>query len=296
VNVSEVFIRPPLQHASTDLDPMTLEPIKDLGEDGKVILNLGGSKVETFSKDYLLSEIADFTFDFYITSSTEADCVTGWITSQVLEGKDVTDITVCTLTRNQRPKEVLLTDDVWMTSLLRGPWKEEFQQIWETRKRITVQRNSALEELNAIPGFADRTKMFIRDLRCFGQDQEAQNRLNDTKHEYYLGGVYFNNSTVKKILGLPVGNGTLKSELEKLSKRKMDRGEGEELCASHDLSPLYEVALGLDWKKLKNDDLLRDMSSLGLGQKKKSAASNMRQGLIKKASTIFGKKDGITKN
>jgi hypothetical protein len=112
-----------------------------------------------------------------------------------------------------------------------------------------------------------------------------------------LGGVYFNNSTVKKILELPVGNGTLKSELEKLSKRKMDRGEGEEICVSHDLSPLYEVALGLDWKKLKNDDLLKDMSNLGLGQKKKSAASNMRQGLIKKASTIFGKKkDGNTEN
>src|SRR5437762_2853056 len=108
--------------------------------------------------------------------------------------------------------------------------------------------------------------MFIRDLRYFGRDQDAQNRLNDTKHEYYLGGVYFNNSTVKKILVLPLGNSTLKSELEKLSKRKMDRGEGEELCALHDLSPLYEVALGLDWKKLKNDDFLRDMSDLGLGQ------------------------------
>lgn len=183
-----------------------------------------------------------------------------------------------------------MTDDVWMTSLLRGPWKEEFQQIWETRKRITVQRNSALEELNTIPGFADRTKKFIRDLRYFGRDQEAQNRLNDTKREYYLGGVYFNNSTVKKILELPVGSGTLKSELEKLSKRKMDRGEGEELCASHDLPPLYEVALGLDWKKLKNDDLLNDMSNLGLGQKKKSAANNMRQGLIKKRAPYLARR------
>jgi hypothetical protein len=68
----------------------------------------------------------------------------------------------------------------------------------------------------------------------------------------------------------------------------MHRGEGEELCASQDFSPLYEVALGLDWKKLKNDDLLNDMTNRGLGQKK-SAANNMRQGNIKKASTIFGK-------
>jgi hypothetical protein len=66
---------------------MTLEPIKDLGEDEKVIFNLGGGKVETFSKDYLLGKIADFTFDFHIPSSSEADCVIGWITSQVLEGK-----------------------------------------------------------------------------------------------------------------------------------------------------------------------------------------------------------------
>jgi hypothetical protein len=129
------------------------------------------------------------------------------------------------------------------------------------------------------------------------EGKDTQNRLNETKHEFYLGGVYFNNSTVKKILELPVGNGNLKSELEKLAKRKMDRDEGEELCASHDLSPLYEVALGLDWKKLKGDDLLRDMSNLGLGQKKKSAADTMRQGLMKKASTMFGKKrDGNAEN
>lgn len=77
-----------------------------------------------------------------------------------------------------------------------------------------MQLNSALDELNAIPGFTDRSKLFIRDLRCFGRDQDAQNRLNGTKHEYYLGGVYFNNSIIKKIVELPVGNGTLRSDAD----------------------------------------------------------------------------------
>jgi hypothetical protein len=66
--------------------------------------------------------------------------------------------------------------------------------------------------------------MFIHDLRSFGRDQYAQNHLNDTKHEYYLGGVYFNSPVINKILELAVGNGILKSELDKLSKRKIDRG------------------------------------------------------------------------
>lgn len=69
VNVSEVLLRPPLRHVSTDLDAMTLEPIKDLGEDEKVILNLGGGKVETFSKGYLLGEITDFIFAFMFTGA-----------------------------------------------------------------------------------------------------------------------------------------------------------------------------------------------------------------------------------
>lgn len=78
--------------------------------------------------------------------------------------------------------------------------------------------NSALKEPTVIPSFADHTTMFIHHLRCFGRDQYAQNLLNDTKHEYHLGGVYFNKPIVKNILELAVGNGILKSELNKLSK------------------------------------------------------------------------------
>jgi len=112
------------------------------------------------------------------------------------------------------------------------------------------ERNKALKKLHAIPGFNENAKLFIRDLRYFGKDIKAQNRLNETKHEYFLGGKYFLPSTVSMILQLPMGKSTVRDELRNLARRKIER-EQDEICASHDLSPLFEATFGLDWKELK---------------------------------------------
>jgi hypothetical protein len=188
-----------------------------------------------------------------------------------------------------RPKEITLTDAVWQTSLLRGPWKEEFQKLWELSKIAICQRNEALDQLHQIPDFTEMAKQFIRDLRCFGGDVKAQARLNDTKHEYFLGGKYFSPSTVAKILQIPVGNSSVKEELEKLSRRKVEREQQNEICAAHDLAPLFEIAFGLDWTTLKNEDALKNKANQK-GAEKKGFGGTVGRGLKKARSSMFGKK------
>jgi hypothetical protein len=71
----------------------------------------------------------------------------GWIQCKALKGKDITGITVEALTRNKRPIQFLLSKDVWMSSLLRGPRNKEFQEIWDREQEIQAQRSMALDYL-----------------------------------------------------------------------------------------------------------------------------------------------------
>ena len=207
------------------------------------------------------------------------------------EGKEISEIEVESLTPNRCPVRVLLTDKIWMTSLLRGPWEAEFLKLWDERKQIAHQRSSILDQLNSNPDFANNARQFIKDLRHFGQNVEVQNRLHHTQHEFFLGQPYFDSRTVEKLLSLPVGRGDLDYELKALILRKMERNEGDELCASHDLAPLYEAALGLSWEKIKGE-VLGALTNLKLGeQSKKSGTSSKAKTLGKKASAFFkGKK------
>ncbi|KAH7305620.1 hypothetical protein BKA65DRAFT_601946 [Rhexocercosporidium sp. MPI-PUGE-AT-0058] len=228
--VSDIFVRPPLSQVTASLDALSLGPVSKLEAENKVTIDLGNGKSETFSKEYLL----------------------GWITAEVMTaGKDVSSISVTTVTKNGRPVHISLSHDVWTTSLLRGPWKEDFQNIWNISQGAAYQRNKALGTLRDIPNFEQFSKLFIRDLRCFGRDPRAQKRLNDTNHSFFLGQKYFAPDTVTKILALPMGDVTVKDKLEQLAQRKITREQQNEICAAHDLSPLFEAALGLDWDSVK---------------------------------------------
>ena len=173
-----------------------------------------------------------------------------------------------------------------MTSLLRGPWKEAFQKIWDERKGISLQRSEALAGLHAIPDFSRRAQLFIRDLKCFSSDLKAQERLQRTKHEFYLGIPYFDDETVAKILTLPVGDGSLNDKLAELVERKKERGQLDELCASHDLAPIFQYAFETRYDKTIKEDVLADLANLSLGKKESKGKQ-----LAKKASKmLLGKK------
>ena len=53
------------------------------------------------------------------------------------------------------------------------------------------------------------------------------------------------------MLDLPFSRGTLQSALQNLVQRKRERDERDEICAAHDLAPVFEAALVLDWNDLK---------------------------------------------
>jgi hypothetical protein len=77
-------------------------------------------------------------------------------------------------------------------------------------------------------------------------------------------------------------NGTLETDLRQLAVKR----SGGDICAAHDLSPLYEAILGVQWDKVKEKGtaLHDQMSSLSLdGQ-----ASKAKQ-VVKKGIQIFNK-------
>ena len=205
-------------------------------------------------------------------------------------GRDLTDIQVTALTKNKRPVEIALTDDVWLTSLLRGPWKNDFQALWETNQSRQYKKRMALDELKREPGFEIASKLFIRDLRCFGNDTNAQTRLNGTNHGFFLGQPFFTPATVDKILSLPFGSSTVKQELQDLAQRKTSAEHQTEICVSHDLAPLFEVAFVLDWKKLKVEMTPRVVDKIVSEIGKKGFGKKVEKSRLKKAkSTLLGK-------
>lgn len=52
----------------------------------------------------------------------------------------------------------------------------------------------------------------------------------------------------------------MKAVLDAMMKRKLDRGEGDEVCASHDIASIFINAFGIDWKSLaKTKNTIEDL-------------------------------------
>jgi hypothetical protein len=84
----------------------------------------------------------------------------------------------------------------------------------------------------------------------FWMQQEAA-MSDGTGHEYFLGHPYFDIGEVEKILNLPTGiDVTLLTMLKDLKEKKL--GEAE-LCASHDLAPLFETILEVKWAQINSE-------------------------------------------
>ncbi|OAA67437.1 hypothetical protein ISF_03613 [Cordyceps fumosorosea ARSEF 2679] len=199
------------------MDMTTLEKIDD--EDNMVSIAVG-NEVMTFTADYLL----------------------GWIESQLAGLKHPTRITVFSIAPDGSQQSVLLSASVWQRHLLRGPWKDYFTKIWESFTIAEAEREEILSGITSRDSsFYKSCQDFIYDLRHYGNNKSSRSRLESNGHQFYIGEPYFRAEVRDKILQLPTFRGTLQTSLRVLEAKRAD----STICASHDLSPIFEAALGV---------------------------------------------------
>jgi hypothetical protein len=176
----------------------------------------------------------------------------GWITAEVDNGKIVTEISVTTLNEDGTNHEFVLNERFWTSSLLSPKYKSDFEGFWDKHLAQIVARKHVLDESKKMRGFSELCKLFVHDLRKFSDNESAQERLSASENAYFLGLPYFAPETVEKILGLPFGNKTLRDKLDALKQKKESENSGE-LCASHDLAPIFEAVLEVKWAQVKSE-------------------------------------------
>lgn len=184
----------------------------------------------------------------------------------------------------------LLDQTVWQQSLIRGPWQADFMPLWQKHIETTSARESMITHMRTtIPNFTQTCIEFIRDLRTFSGNIDSRTRLDSTGHEFFLGKPYFDSATVTTILQLSTVNGTLDTQLRALAEKR----KNGEMCAAHDLSPLFERALGISWDKEKRNAL---SSQHLMNTARISTEGNRLKKLAHKSSKMFtgtfGRKKG----
>jgi hypothetical protein len=206
-----------------------------------------------------------------------------WIDSQLNDSKPLTDIVVETFGQYGVMEKVRLTAEIWQRSLIRGPWRGAFLPLWNEYNRVRNAREAILSSLSSeVTGFTQACQNFIHDLRTFGGDKGSRQRLEGTGHEFYLGSPYFSTSTREKLLKIPTKKGTLETDLRALS----DKRRGGEICAAHDLSPIFEAILSVSWDKSRNKGVAINQQMGGLSIQ--GEPSKVKQ-IAKKGSQMFKK-------
>ncbi|PYH33993.1 uncharacterized protein BO87DRAFT_426267 [Aspergillus neoniger CBS 115656] len=244
-NLQNVFVRPITRANTNSLDAETLSPINSLPDSEKMTLDLGQGQQETFSVSYLI----------------------GWTMAEAEKGTPLHNIVVTSITPKGRPVNLTLTRDTWTRSLLRGPNKNQFLEIWTKYSESAVRRTDLLDKLHRDYDYFDtNAKVFIKDLKLFGSKPDSRTRLLGTRHRYFLGEPYFSSTLVDHILVLPLQTSTVQGHLDDLMRKKASRGQEEELCASHDLAPVFLRAFSLDWDAIKkqNPTIMRIKDPHGL--------------------------------
>jgi hypothetical protein len=196
---------------------------------------------------------------------------TVWITNRIEEGHNpLNDFEILTWSPCKTyTKKVKLTESIWQHSLIRGPWKDTFLPIWQKFNDAVVSRRQSLGILSREnSNFYQNAQLFIKDLNGFAKDSNSRARLEGTGHVYYIGEPYFKQDEVEAILGMKTTNGTVQLDLAQLAAKKS--ATYDSICAAHDLSPIYEMALNFKWDKAsgKTESLWQTMSGLQLSEEK----------------------------
>ena len=98
-----------------------------------------------------------------------------------------------------------------------------------------------------------------------------------SEHAYYLGKPCFELKTI------PTKNSTFQDDLNLLAAK---RSKGE-VRAAHDLSPLYEALLGVEWDKIRGKGVALHQQIGGLSLQQEVAQPETARKLAKKGSQFF---------
>ncbi|KAF5571147.1 hypothetical protein FPHYL_663 [Fusarium phyllophilum] len=190
------------------------------------------------------------------------DYLKGWIESEIANLKPLTDIVVQSLGPDGVTRDIRLDAS-------------------DTFVRSQAKREELLADIySQVPNFQKSCLEFIYDLRNFGQNDKSKKRLESTGDQYYLGSPYFDTKIRDKLLELPVQAGTLQQALDALSIKRL----GSTICASHDLSPIYEYALGIAWDKTMKKAVITPVKS------SHSSLTFRAKEFMKKGGNAFRKK------
>ncbi|KEY66505.1 hypothetical protein S7711_10905 [Stachybotrys chartarum IBT 7711] len=220
----------------------------------------GSTDMETFEeitdKDNMVSIVKDgetFTFT--------RDYLKGWIESELANLKLPTDIVVQSLGFDGRTRSVQLTSE-------------------DTSIRAQAKREEMIADIRlTVPDFQKSCMDFVFDLRHYGQNDKSRKRLETTGDQYFIGQPYFDNETRNKILQLPIHIGTLEMALDNLLAKR----SGSTICASHDLSPIFESVLGVNWDKNKK------RASITPALSSSSGLTFRAREVMRRGSQIFGR-------
>ena len=190
---------------------------------------------------------------------------------------------------NGELKSIKLTRDIWERSLVRGVCQAEFRPLWANHIDATAQREVMLAKLrDSKSNFTQSCVDFIHDLRTFTGNKGSRARLDTTGHEFFLGPPYFDGETRDMILQLKTPLSTVADDLKALAQKRL----GAEICAAHDLAPLFERVLGVCWDKEREKALSKHHTMSGV----EIAAQGSLRKLQKKGSKFFkgtfGRKKG----
>ncbi|KAL8859772.1 MAG: hypothetical protein Q9178_003887 [Gyalolechia marmorata] len=268
LTVPELPIHAPPDKISSGIDTFSMQPLEDLPETEKVVIADDHGDANAFSKDYL----------------------TSWINSQIEDGKILTDIVAQTTGADGQLKSVRLTKAVWEQSLIRGPWSADFRPVWAKYTDATAHRETMLAKLrDSVPNFTQSCVEFICDLRTFSGNKASRNRLDTTGHEFFLGLPYFDGKTRDSILQLRTMGSNVERDLRALAQKRL----GAEICASHDLAPLFERVLGVSWDK-ERGKALSSQHMMGTAEimSQGSALKTLKQKGSKFFKDTIGRKKG----
>ncbi|KAH7063703.1 hypothetical protein B0J12DRAFT_563008 [Macrophomina phaseolina] len=103
-----------------------------------------------------------------------------------------------------------------------------------------------------------RLHVLTRDLRRFGDDRKALERLDRVTDPAYIGAPYFSEEEAALVKQFDAGSGSALAQLvasrleDRLNRRMKKRVESGDyrVCAAHDLAPVFERALQLSPKDL----------------------------------------------